>query len=88
MSVRRLRGSSGLVVPDDEPLIGVILERDGREIACFFSSEEDADRAIPGGALADALALAGAWSDLDWDGMERQLDRIRHESPPSAPLTL
>ena len=26
------------------------------------------------------MSVIGAWSDLDWDEMERELDRIRHES--------
>ena len=31
--------------------------------------------------------LAGAWSDLDWDEAEKELDRIRHESNPTPPIT-
>lgn len=34
----------------------------------------------------DALSLAGAWSDLDWDEMYEALDRIRHESEPTPPI--
>lgn len=30
-------------------------------------------------AKREALSLARAWSDLDWDAMEAELDRIRHE---------
>lgn len=36
----------------------------------------------------DAQALAGAWSDLDWEQMARELDRNRHNIPPSLPLDL
>ena len=36
----------------------------------------------------DALALAGAWSDLEWDELEKALDSIRHESHPTPPLYL
>ena len=39
-------------------------------------------------AIAATLALAGSWSDLDWDDMIRQLDRIRHESTPTPPIDL
>ena len=39
-------------------------------------------------AIEDTLALAGSWSDLDWDDMIRELDRIRHESKPTPPLDL
>jgi len=77
-----------LVVHSDEPLIGVILEEDGQEVVRYFASEEEADYAIPSDARRQALALAGAWKDLDWETMAKELDRIRHESPPSAPLSL
>jgi hypothetical protein len=33
------------------------------------------------------LALAGAWADLDWEEAEAELDRIRHESQPTPPIT-
>ncbi len=39
-------------------------------------------------AIEDTLALAGSWSDLDWDEMIRELDRIRHQSKPTPPLDL
>lgn len=39
-------------------------------------------------AIDETLALAGSWSDLDWDEMETTLDRIRHESKPTPPLEL
>jgi len=32
------------------------------------------------------LDLIGAWSDIPWDEMEAELDRIRHESPPTPPI--
>ena len=43
---------------------------------------------IPATATEDALALIGAWSDLAWEELAAGLDRIRHESQPSAPLEL
>jgi uncharacterized protein (DUF433 family) len=39
-------------------------------------------------SVKDALALAGAWADLPSDRMEEELDRIRHESTPTAPIEL
>jgi hypothetical protein len=39
-------------------------------------------------AIEATLALAGSWKDLDFDDMLEQLDRIRHESKPTPPLTL
>jgi hypothetical protein len=39
-------------------------------------------------AIEETLALAGSWSDLDWNEVEQALDRIRHESKPTPPFTL
>jgi hypothetical protein len=39
-------------------------------------------------AIEETLALAGSWSDLDWDEMEHELDRIRHQSKPTPPIEL
>ena len=78
----------GITVRADAPLIGIVFEQEGREVIRFFCSEEEADRAISEGSTEGSLALAGAWADLDWDEMEQQLHRIRHESPPSPPLSL
>ena len=33
-----------------------------------------------------ALSLAGAWSDLDWEETLEELDRIRHQTPPTPPI--
>jgi hypothetical protein len=38
-------------------------------------------------SIQRALNLAGAWSDLNWDEMQAALDRIRHESQPTPPIT-
>ena len=38
-------------------------------------------------AIEETLALAGSWKELDFDDMIEQLDRIRHESKPTPPLT-
>ena len=39
-------------------------------------------------AIAETLALAGSWKDLDFDDMIEQLDHIRHDSKPTPPLEL
>ena len=44
--------------------------------------------AIASQATAEALALAGAWADLDWDDAVAALDRIRHESEPTPPIEI
>lgn len=79
---------SGFVVHRDQPLLGVLLQTDGEEVVCYFAEETQADAAIPPRATQDALGLAGVWHDLDWEAMEKALDRIRHESPPSPPLAV
>jgi hypothetical protein len=71
-----------------EPLIALVLEENGREVTRYFTDDAAADAALPAESIQDALALAGAWSGLDWDEMIDALDQIRHQTPPSPPLTL
>ncbi|MGH2351664.1 MAG: hypothetical protein ACRDJN_08625 [Chloroflexota bacterium] len=73
---------------EDQPLIGVLVWEDGREVVRYFADEADADATITDDAVQDALNLAGAWSDLDWEEMATALDRIRHESKPTPPIDL
>lgn len=70
--------------PDEAP-IGVFLDPESDEIT-YFASEADADAAIPESAIDDARASFGAWTDLDldWDEVEVELDRIRHGRPRAA----
>lgn len=88
MQERQRRQEASLVVGGDQPLIGVVVFEDGRETVHYFCTEEDAEQAISSTATQDALALAGAWSDLDWGEMEAGLDRIRHQTPPSPPISV
>jgi uncharacterized protein (DUF433 family) len=39
-------------------------------------------------SLEEVLSLAGAWGERDWNEVEHELDRIRHESTPTPPLEL
>jgi hypothetical protein len=68
------------------PLIGIIVEEKGKEVVRYFTEEEQADRAAAG--VAEALSLAGVWSDLDLEDTLASLDRIRHESTPTPPIKL
>ena len=68
------------------PLIGIIVEEKGKEVVRYFTEEAQADQASPG--VEEALGLAGAWSDLDFDETLDALDRIRHESTPTPPIKL
>ena len=71
-----------------QPLIGVIAEEQGREVVRYFTEEQEADKVMVQNTTQDALALAGAWSDLEWDELEKALESIRHESHPTPPLSL
>jgi hypothetical protein len=77
MSNQRENATS-LVLRDDQPLIGLIFEEDGREIVRYFASEEEARRFVSPEVTREALDLIGAWKDLDWEEMEAALNRIRH----------
>jgi hypothetical protein len=68
------------------PLIGIVLEEDGRQVVRYFADEAAADAAVADHALTRALAAIGSWSDLDWDETAAALDRIRHESEPTPPI--
>ena len=72
---------------ENQPLIGIPFEENGKEVIRYFSEEELADRAVTDDATDAALNLAGAWSDLSWEEMEEALDRIRHDSRPTPPIT-
>jgi hypothetical protein len=88
MSQLETRPPAGMRVGDDQPLIGVPGRENGRDVVRYFASEADADAALTDGAVHDALSLAGAWSDLDWDEMIDALDRIGHDSTPTPPIDL
>lgn len=75
-----------LVVRADQPLIGIFLEEDGREVVRYFTDEVEADAAGSDAVTVEAKALAGAWSHMDWDELADSLDRIRHESEPTPPF--
>jgi hypothetical protein len=71
----------------NQPLIGIPFTENGKEVIRYFSEEELADRAVSEESAGTALALAGAWSDLSWEEMEDTLDRIRHDSNPTPPIS-
>ena len=80
-------GRATFAFSSDQPLIGVIIEEQGQETVRYFTDEDAADAALPDTTTQDALNAIGAFSDLDWEQMEDALDRIRHESPPTPPIT-
>jgi hypothetical protein len=60
-------------------------EGDGDETVQYFTDEAALDAAVTEQYIRDARALAGAWSDLDWDEMEAALLLQRREVPPTRP---
>lgn len=75
-----------LVARKGQPLIA-IPDPDEPGTTYYFVSEEDARAFVGPDATKRALALAGVWSDLDWDEAERELYRIGHETPPTPPIS-
>ena len=71
-----------------QPLIGIPFAENGHEVIRYFSDEAAADAAVREQAIQQAVSLAGSWRALDWEEMEATLDRIRHESLPTPPITL
>lgn len=71
-----------------QPLIGIPFAENGHEVIRYFTDEAAADAAVREQAIQRAVSLAGSWGDLDWVEMEAALDRIRHASPPTPPITL
>jgi prevent-host-death family protein len=74
---------TSLLVRGDQPLVGVVVHEGDQEFTRYSTDDGAADVA----GIERALALAGAWADLDWDEAEAELDRIRHESQPTPPIT-
>ena len=87
MSERPSSRGASLVARPGQPLIAVPLEHDGDEETCYFVDDAAADRALGQETPQPAIKLAGVWSDLDADEMLTSLDRLRHESRPTPPIT-
>lgn len=71
--------------PHNAEILYIVPREDGAGERYFFSDAE-MDAAMTPDVIARALALAGAWSDLDWEETASALDRIRHASTPTPPL--
>jgi hypothetical protein len=78
----------GLLVRADEPLIVIPVSDGDGELVRYFTDEEDLDTTLDQSSIQRALALAGAWADMDWATALDDLDRIRHESQPTPPIHL
>jgi hypothetical protein len=71
----------------ESPLIGVPVGQQGHERVVYFVDETEADQALQQSADRPAIKLAGVWRDLDAEKMLRELDRLRHETKPTPPVT-
>jgi len=78
----------GLTTRRSRPLIGVPIGEGATEDVRYFTSEEEADRFLSKDeeGIKKALSAIGGWSDLDFDEMLDELDRIRHQSKPTPPI--
>jgi hypothetical protein len=88
MADPQLDRTAGFIVPRNQPLIGIISYDDGQENVHYFSEEKEAEAAISSNAIQEILNMAGSWGDLNWDIVEEELYRIRHESSPTPPISL
>jgi hypothetical protein len=88
MTHQYIQKSASLQGDLGQPLIGIIAEEEGHEVVRYFTEEQEADKGTVQNTTEDALALAGVWSDLEWDELEKALENIRHESFPTPPLSL
>jgi hypothetical protein len=77
----------GFIARREQPLIGVPVA-DGDESVRYFTDEAEAEATLPLASVQHALSLLGAWSDLDWEQAEDELDQIRHSNPPTPPISL
>ncbi len=65
-----------------------VLKRDNTPIAILTPVTKNRSSQATSKAIKETLALAGAWSDLDFDEMLDSLDHIRHDSKPTPPFSL
>jgi len=65
-----------------------LLKRDNTPLALITPVKKQQSSQAKSKAIKEALALAGAWGDRDWNEVEAELDRIRHSSKPTPPFAL
>jgi hypothetical protein len=63
-----------------------VLKRDNTPIAMLTPVTKKQPSQATSKAIKDTLALAGAWSDLDFEEMLDTFDHIRHDSKPTPPF--
>jgi hypothetical protein len=88
MNDREARSEQQLIIGREQALLGVIVRNGQEEMIRYFAADADGPPQPSASTVERALSLAGAWSDLDWDEMEAELDGIRHATPPTPPIEL
>lgn len=83
---QRNEPTKSLTVTPDRPLIGIFDVENGVEVVRYFAVADERDPAAVVQSIEEARSLAGAWADLDWQEALDELDRIRHDSPPTPPI--
>ena len=87
MGERQPGQGANFVARLDQPLIAVTVETNGVEEVRYFVDDAAADAALSQAGRKAPIKLAGVWSDLDAEAMLDSLDRLRHESKPTPPIT-
>jgi hypothetical protein len=76
-----------LVARLDQPLIGVPIQDNGHDTVVYFIDDAQADAELHHTTHHRPIKLAGVWHDLDGNEVLDALDRIRHQSRPTPPIT-
>lgn len=87
MSVDRPDRAQELVVRNGQRVVTVFGEENGEEVTRYFLEKGGRADTCSAEDIQAALDVEGAWAELDWDGAEVALDRIRHETPPTPPIS-
>jgi hypothetical protein len=74
-----------LTAPLHDPLMAVLVERNGVTETRYFTEAMRADHSV-GEDGSSPVKLAGVWSDLDADDMLDSLNRARHATKPTPPI--
>ena len=73
--------ATSILARSDQPLIGIITERNGQEVVHYFADEQAADAAAGKDSVQKTLKLIGAWRNLmDWEDVERDLLLQKNQS--------
>ena len=74
-------------VHSTQPLVGVFVD-DGSDVVRYFVDDQAVTPSEPSADARAALAVIGAWDDLNWGELAEDLDRLRHANPPTPPVDL